>query len=191
MARSIIDRTPDIFQVGCDTGTGECVGLAALLRERRSPTALERKRWPQVAAHIGAGLRLRNKLRNLSPDALPVWNAGSPPAYWGAATVPHAPVTPVPPGAEPRSGNPQLLGNLAQRPAAARQQPHRLSLEFICELTTRCTHQTPSCSHRSLSEVSTISREGRFSISGQDAGRGRGPRPTEVHEKTFEKPCFV
>src|SRR6202040_2392477 len=71
------------------------------------------------------------------------------------------PVTPVPPGAQPRSGNPQFLGNLAQRPATARQQPHRLPLEFIRELTTRCTHQTPSCPIRSLSEVTIISREGQ------------------------------
>ena len=60
---------------------------------------------------------------------------------------PACPPSPLP-GTEPRSGNPQLLGNLAQRPAAARQQPHRLSLEFIRELTTRCTHQTPSCCPR-------------------------------------------
>src|ERR1700704_2237953 len=75
-------------------------------------------------------------------------------------------VTPVPPGAQPRSGNPQFLGNLAQRPAAARQQPHRLPLEFIRELTTRGTHQTPSCPIRSLSEVSIISREGQFAENG-------------------------
>ena len=75
------------------------------------------------------------------------------------------PVTPVPPGAQPRRGNPQLLGNVAQRPAAARQQPHRLPPEFIRVLATRCTHQTPSCSFRSLSEVSTISREGQTSLS--------------------------
>jgi hypothetical protein len=31
-------------------------------------------------------------------------------------------------------------------------------------LTTRCTHQTPSCPIRSLSEVSIISREGQFSV---------------------------
>src|SRR3984893_9015243 len=40
------------------------------------------------------------------------------------------PVTPVPPGAQPRRGNPQLMRNLAQRPAAAHQQPNRLPLEF-------------------------------------------------------------
>src|SRR6202035_3669288 len=73
---------------------------------------------------------------------------------------PH-PLIPIPPGAQPRRGNPQLLSNLAQRPAAARQQPHRLRLELIRVLATQCTHQTPSRSQRSLSEVSTISREGQ------------------------------
>jgi DNA-binding CsgD family transcriptional regulator len=72
MVSPFLGSTPDIFSVICQTGTGECVSLSALLKERRDPTALERKRWPQVAAHIGAGLRLRNKLRNLSKDALPV-----------------------------------------------------------------------------------------------------------------------
>jgi hypothetical protein len=37
-------------------------------------------------------------------------------------------ITLVPPGAQPRSGNPQLPGNLAQRPAAARRQPTASSL---------------------------------------------------------------
>jgi hypothetical protein len=40
------------------------------------------------------------------------------------------------PGAQPCSGNPQLLGNLAQRPAAAYQKPQSLPLEFIRILTT-------------------------------------------------------
>jgi DNA-binding NarL/FixJ family response regulator len=62
----------DFLGVVCTTGTGESVTFNSLLKERRKPTALEGKRWPQVAAHIGAGLRLRNKLRNLSKDALPV-----------------------------------------------------------------------------------------------------------------------
>jgi hypothetical protein len=43
----------------------------------------------------------------------------------GAAAISHAPITPIP-GAQHRSGNSQPLSNLAQRPAAARQQPHRL-----------------------------------------------------------------
>src|ERR1700730_17309162 len=91
-------------------------------------------------------------------------HAGSPPAHWGGAGGPPAPppspfATPAPPHRQ-RPTPPQSLGNLAQRPATARQQPHRLPLEFIRELTTRCTHQTPSCPIRSLSEVSIISREG-------------------------------
>jgi DNA-binding NarL/FixJ family response regulator len=62
----------DFLGVGCATGTGESVTFMALLKERRKPTALEGKRWPQAAAHIGAGLRLRSKLRSLSQDELPV-----------------------------------------------------------------------------------------------------------------------
>jgi hypothetical protein len=50
---------------------------------------------------------------------------------------------------------------LASLVPASRQQPNRVSFEIIRVLTTRCTHQTPSCFSRSLSEVSTISREGQ------------------------------
>jgi DNA-binding NarL/FixJ family response regulator len=72
MTSFFLGSTPDMFSVNCQTGTGECVIFSALLRERRKPTALERKRWPQVAAHLGAGLRLRTKLRELALSALPV-----------------------------------------------------------------------------------------------------------------------
>jgi hypothetical protein len=72
MVSPFLGSTPDIFSVICQTGASECVTLSTLLKERRDATSLERKRWPQVAAHIGAGLRLRNKLRNLSKEALPV-----------------------------------------------------------------------------------------------------------------------
>lgn len=72
LAGPYLGATPDIFSVICQAGTGESAVFAAMLMKPRAPTALERKRWPQVAAHIGAGLRLRGKLRNLSPDALPV-----------------------------------------------------------------------------------------------------------------------
>lgn len=64
--------TPDVLFAGGGTETGEWVIFGALFREHRKPTALERKRWPQLAAHLGSGLRLRNKLRNHSPDTLPV-----------------------------------------------------------------------------------------------------------------------
>jgi hypothetical protein len=70
--KTIYGGSPDFLGVGCATGTGESVTFMALLKERRKPTALEGKRWPQAAAHIGAGLRLRSKLRSLSQDELPV-----------------------------------------------------------------------------------------------------------------------
>jgi hypothetical protein len=60
------------------------------------------------------------------------------------AQIPRPPVTPVAPGALPRSGTPKLLGSLAQRPAAGRQQPHRFPFEFIREFTARRARQTPS-----------------------------------------------
>src|ERR1019366_8357528 len=99
------------------------------------------------------------------------------------------PVTPIPPGAQPRSGNSQLLGNLAQRPAAASQQPHRLPLKFIRELTAHCTHKTPSCSIRSLSEVSTISREGQSPRTEHLKNRSQS-RLSEAQE-TSPKNCSV
>ena len=80
------------------------------------------------------------------------------------AQIPRPPVTPVAPGALPRSGTPKLLGSLAQRPAAGRQQPHRFPFEFIREFTARRARQTPSCSQRSSSKVFTISSEGHFAI---------------------------
>jgi hypothetical protein len=37
--------------------------------------------------------------------------AGSPPAYWGAAAIPPAPPLPISPGAQPRRGYPHFLSN--------------------------------------------------------------------------------
>ena len=39
------------------------------LKEQRCPTPLERKRWPCISAHLGAGLRLRAATRRLQLDA--------------------------------------------------------------------------------------------------------------------------
>jgi len=58
--------------VRCFSGTGWGVGLTVALPQRRDSTILERKRWSQVAAHLGAGLRLRKFARELSLDAGPV-----------------------------------------------------------------------------------------------------------------------
>lgn len=53
-------RSKDLFMAGGESGTGLGVAFGVLLREHRKPSAVERKRWPQLAAHLGAGLRLRS-----------------------------------------------------------------------------------------------------------------------------------
>jgi DNA-binding CsgD family transcriptional regulator len=65
-------RLRDAFLFGGQTGTGLGVVFATMLEEERRPSALERKRWPKIAAHLGAGLRLRSAARALSLDSAPV-----------------------------------------------------------------------------------------------------------------------
>jgi DNA-binding NarL/FixJ family response regulator len=65
-------RLRDVFVVGGQSGTGLGVAFATMLKEERKASALERKRWPQIAAHLGAGLRLRSLARGLSFDSPPV-----------------------------------------------------------------------------------------------------------------------
>jgi DNA-binding NarL/FixJ family response regulator len=65
-------RAKDVFMTGAQSGTALGMAFGVWLREERSPTALERKRWPCVSAHLGAGLRLRLAARNLRLDAGPV-----------------------------------------------------------------------------------------------------------------------
>src|ERR1044071_7975885 len=64
------------------------------------------------------------------------------------------PLTTVAPVTQHRGRDPQLVGNLQQRPTAARQQRDRLRLELIRKLTSFLTHSTPSRSSRSLAKVS-------------------------------------
>ena len=71
-AGKIDEGSSDLIVVRCFSGTGWGVGLTVALPERRDSTILERKRWSQVAAHLGAGLRLRKFARELSLDADPV-----------------------------------------------------------------------------------------------------------------------
>jgi len=92
--------------------------------------------------------RRRRAFRRLNPHR----HAGSPPAYWGAAAIPHAPRHPCSARRAASKGQSPAPGHLAQRPAAARRQPHRLKLEFLRVLAPRRPHQTPSCSFRSLPE---------------------------------------
>src|ERR1051325_612591 len=74
------------------------------------------------------------------------------------------PLTAVAPIAQHRGRDPQLAGDLQQRPAAARQQADRLSLELIRDLTPSLVHSTPFRSPRSLAKVSTNSGEAQLSL---------------------------
>jgi type IV secretion system protein VirB9 len=58
----------------------------------------------------------------------------------------------VAPVAQHRRLNPQLLGDLHQRPATRRQQRDRLPLELVRVTPTRFRHQTPSCPFRERSK---------------------------------------
>lgn len=62
----------DMLCVRAYTGVGS--GLFVCLASFRSitPTPTERKRWPLMVSHLGAGLRLRSAARNFSFDDSPV-----------------------------------------------------------------------------------------------------------------------
>jgi DNA-binding NarL/FixJ family response regulator len=59
----------DILMVGAHSGSGAGVVFATLQKTSVEPTPLQRKRWPQIAAHVGAGLRLRATAHKLPIDA--------------------------------------------------------------------------------------------------------------------------
>lgn len=59
----------DVLMVGAHSGMGQGVVLATMLKDHAVPTLAQRKRWPQIAAHIGAGLRLRAAVAGLPLDA--------------------------------------------------------------------------------------------------------------------------
>lgn len=56
--------------IGCIARDGRDAGMVMtkILVEPRSSTPAERRRWARVAAHMGAGLRLRRRLESLSLD---------------------------------------------------------------------------------------------------------------------------
>lgn len=69
----------DILMVGAHSGAGAGVVFAAVHKETVEPTPLQRKRWPQIAAHVGAGLRLRataDKLPLDSPSSEAIFDPG-------------------------------------------------------------------------------------------------------------------
>jgi len=65
-------RYQDLLIAGGHSGCGQSVIFAAFSREPTRPSPIERKRWQQLSAHLGAGMRLRALGRSLSLDGEPV-----------------------------------------------------------------------------------------------------------------------
>src|SRR3954471_16192380 len=76
----------------------------------------------------------------------------------------------IAPIAQHRGREPQLAGDLDQRPTAARQQGDRLHLELIRKMTPFLAHSTPFRSRRSLAKVSTNSGEAQYRSATARAG---------------------
>ena len=62
----------DKLAVKAMTGKGSALIMCWLFARTTTPTKTERKRWPLVASHLGAGLRLRAFVKSLALDAEPV-----------------------------------------------------------------------------------------------------------------------
>jgi len=63
-------RFRDAIGIIAHTGTGAGLGLNSPLETERRMTAAERCRWTRVAAHVGAGLRMRRRLAAREPEAV-------------------------------------------------------------------------------------------------------------------------
>ena len=72
IARSLCSSEAWEEAPGCFATLLRRISFGVWLKEQRSPTSLERKRWPCLSAHLGAGLRLRAAARGLHLDAEPV-----------------------------------------------------------------------------------------------------------------------
>lgn len=62
-------RMRDLLVINCQSGMGSGVSMGVLLRESSKASDQERRRWPQIAAHIGAAIRLRSMASELSLDS--------------------------------------------------------------------------------------------------------------------------
>jgi DNA-binding CsgD family transcriptional regulator len=62
-------RVQDLLVINCQSGVGSGVSIGMLLKETSRATKEERRRWPQIAAHVGAAIRLRTKAAALSVDS--------------------------------------------------------------------------------------------------------------------------
>ena len=59
-------RMRDLLVINCQTGVGSGASIGVLLKETSKATDQEKRRWPQIAAHLGAAMRLRNIAAALS-----------------------------------------------------------------------------------------------------------------------------
>lgn len=62
----------DTLGVKAHTGTGSGLIIFQAFMRKITPTPMERKRWPLMVSHLGAGLRLRSVTRKFSFDNAPV-----------------------------------------------------------------------------------------------------------------------
>lgn len=59
-------RMRDLLVINCQSGVGSGASIGVLLKETSKATDQEKRRWPQIAAHLGAAMRLRNIAAALS-----------------------------------------------------------------------------------------------------------------------------
>lgn len=59
-------RMRDLLVINCQSGVGSGASVGVLLKETSKATDQEKRRWPQIAAHLGAAMRLRNIAAALS-----------------------------------------------------------------------------------------------------------------------------
>ena len=62
----------DVLGIKALTGQGRGLMMTRLFFKTIIPTALERKRWPLMVSHLGAGLRLRTLAESLTLNSKPV-----------------------------------------------------------------------------------------------------------------------
>lgn len=67
--RTMAGHYRDAMGILAVTGMGNGLSLSAALPDARSMTDVERSRWTRVAAHLGAGLRLRLALESIDLEA--------------------------------------------------------------------------------------------------------------------------
>jgi DNA-binding NarL/FixJ family response regulator len=67
--RLLKGRVQDLLVITCQSGVGSGVSIGLLLKETSRVTEQEKQRWPQIAAHVGAALRLRSIAANLSLES--------------------------------------------------------------------------------------------------------------------------